>query len=118
MTRECGLNGALSYVPSLFLKPEKARGEKSDNPTSQDTKAPISSEGKIQNSFLWNIRLICPMWMAGKVRGEKGISHVQLKFSSPADTAEFTQGGISYNKHSPLTGSLEAAIHQSGLKYN
>lgn len=52
MTRECGLNGALSYVPSLFLKPEKARGEKSDNPTSQDTKAPISSEGKIQNSFL------------------------------------------------------------------
>lgn len=30
-------------------------------------------------------------------RGEKGFSHVQQKCSSPADAAEFTQGGIRYN---------------------
>lgn len=82
---------------AFFFKPQKARGERSDNPTSQDTKNPISSEGKTQSSFLWNNKAHLSHVNGWEGRGEKGISHVQLKCSSPADAAEFTQGGISYN---------------------
>lgn len=54
-----------------------------------------SSEGKIQSSFLWNSETHLSQMNDWKGREEKGISHIQLKWSSSAGAAEFTQGGIS-----------------------
>jgi len=56
-----------------------------------------SSEGKIQSSFLWNNKAHLSQMDGWGGGGEKGISHVQPKWSSSADTAEFTQEGFSYN---------------------
>lgn len=97
MTRECGLSGALSYVPCLFLNRGKQEEEGPIILAHWIQKAPISSEGKIQSSFLWNNKTHLSHVNGWEGRGETAISHVQLKCSCPADAAEFTQGGISYN---------------------
>lgn len=68
--------------------------EKGQMILAHETESNTSSERKIQSSFLWNNKTVLSQMNGWEGRGEKGISHIQLKWSSSADAAEFTQGGI------------------------
>lgn len=90
---ECGWNRVLPYIPSLFLIHGKQE-EKGQRILAHGIENNISSEGKIQSSFLWNYKTHLSQMNGWEGKGGRGISHTQLKWSSwngfSADAGETT----------------------------